>query len=229
MSQRSTKPAKGTAKAKLAESFIDLVLGNPKPQERISVTDVCRTLGIDRKTFYNYFENTSDLIVWIFRSDLAERLEKPAFAQSELVYPREDLHDKYADLPFYARFRTPEGHLKQNLFFQELTDLFNANHGFYYRILAYDCYIDFYLYIQALYMTAITEDVVIIAGESSSLSPEAIEFLGEYHTNGLFGRFRYHFVYQKQRLPVAELTHFWNYAHETIRSSIKALERGSAS
>ena len=89
-------------KQSIADCFIELVVAQPDPRRRIDVTTLVKKLGIDRKTFYNHFDNTTDLVIWIFRARLAEKLRDRKFYQAELDYPDEGLHDKYTDLPCYA-------------------------------------------------------------------------------------------------------------------------------
>ena len=91
-------------KQSIADCFIELVVAQPDPRRRIDVTTLVKKLEIDRKTFYNHFDNTTDLVIWIFRARLAEKLRDRKFYQAELDYPAEELHDKYTDLPCYARF-----------------------------------------------------------------------------------------------------------------------------
>ena len=69
-------------KQSIADCFIELVVAQPDPRRRIDVTTLVKKLEIDRKTFYNHFDNTTDLVIWIFRARLAEKLRDRKFYQA---------------------------------------------------------------------------------------------------------------------------------------------------
>ena len=209
-----------STKDAIAAKFIELVCNSHNPYERVSVTKIVKTLDIDRKTFYNNFDNTTDLVIWIFRSELAEMLRGAEFYQSTLVYPSNELHDKYEELPCYARFSLPDGRLDEHRFFRALCHLFNNNEEYYQRMFSYPCYLDFFTYLQTLYMPAIYDDILIML-DSRELPKECIDFLAEYHTMGLIGRIPYHYSHKKQPLPEENLGLMWNYAHDTLKMTIE--------
>ena len=53
-----------------------------KPLEKISVSDICRNCGMNRKSFYYYFRDKYDLVNWIFDRDINDMLSKSYEAES---------------------------------------------------------------------------------------------------------------------------------------------------
>ena len=189
-------------KQSIADCFIQLVAAQPDPRRRIDVTTLVKKLEIDRKTFYNHFDNTTDLVIWIFRARLAEKLRDRKFYQAELDYPAEELHDKYTDLPCYARFYgRREGELNQGPFFRTVCGVLNEQSEYYRRIFGFACYIDFSRYVELLFIPLFRTDIQIMLGEGRKLSASTHEFLAEYHATGLWGRVRLYFSYLNQSIP----------------------------
>ena len=59
-------------KTALAEALKDLM--RKKPFARISVSDICESCGLNRKSFYYHFRDKYDLLNWIFYVDIVERI-----------------------------------------------------------------------------------------------------------------------------------------------------------
>ena len=204
-----------------------MVVAQPDPRRRIDVTTLVKKLEIDRKTFYNHFDNTTDLVIWIFRARLAEKLRDRKFYQAELDYPAEELHDKYTDLPCYARFYgRREGELNQGPFFRTVCGVLNEQSEYYRRIFGFACYIDFSRYVELLFIPLFRTDIQIMLGEGRKLSASTHEFLAEYHATGLWGRVRLYFSYLNQSIPDQNLDPVWNYAHTAIRLTLDAMFEG---
>ena len=210
-------------KRHIAECFTRLVVEASNPRTRVSVTEIVNTLGIERRTFYNHFENTTDLVIWIFRRELADMLAGGEFADAELVYPADDSDDKYRDLPFYARITDAQGNIDESRYFQALCKMLNERHEYYRRILTFPCYLDLYSYMIDLHIPAFLDDIMSMVGPDRSLPPELAEFLAEYHTIGVYGRLPYHFSSKKRELPMENLNPFWNYGHMSLKATIEAL------
>ena len=214
-------------KQSIADCFIELVVAQPDPRRRIDVTTLVKKLEIDRKTFYNHFDNTTDLVIWIFRARLAEKLRDRKFYQAELDYPAEELHDKYTDLPCYARFYgRREGELNQGPFFRTVCGVLNEQSEYYRRIFGFACYIDFSRYVELLFIPLFKTDIQIMLGKGRKLSASTHEFLAEYHATGLWGRVRLYFSYLNQSIPDQDLDPVWNYAHTAIRLTLDAMFEG---
>lgn len=124
---------KGNTKRRIARSFMDLVIESPNPRTHVNVTEIVSRLNMDRKTFYHYFDNTTDLVIWIFRSEIASMISGEKFEGFKLEYPDPSLHDKYQDLPFFAHAPLINGKLDQSSYFKALCDLFNTDFE-YYRV-----------------------------------------------------------------------------------------------
>lgn len=65
---------KDDRKQAFATVFMNLVAESPR-NRRVSVVDITNAVGCERKTFYYYFENIDDLIIWIFRSSFKRTVE----------------------------------------------------------------------------------------------------------------------------------------------------------
>ncbi|BAK43458.1 transcriptional regulator [Eggerthella sp. YY7918] len=103
--------AKDAKKYEFAATFMRLVAEAPF-NRRVSVVDITNAMGCEHKTFYYYFENIGDLIIWIFRASLKKTLETQ-FAGYPMAKPHPDLQDPYADWPFYVRLETEGRFLAQ--------------------------------------------------------------------------------------------------------------------
>ncbi len=216
---------KGASRTRIAECFIQLVVESSDPSKRVSTTDIVNRLGMDRKSFYRYFDNTSDLVVWIFRSALAEALEDDIFEEFALVYPDPSLFDAYPDLAFFARAPLDEGRFDQSEFTKALCKLLNGKSEYYQRILSYPCYLDFYYYLLCLFKPAIRTSIVQMIGPDLTMPEGEIEFLTEYHTVAYIGRLQYWYVMRHESLPEGGLDRMWNYSHEALRDTIDRLAR----
>ena len=214
---------KSAAKTRIAECFIRLVTESTNPQKRVSTTDIAKSLGIDRKSFYRHFENTTDLVVWVFRSELADALTAQDFGGFHLEYPDPSLNDIYPDLPFYARSPLTEATFDQSEYTKALCALFNGRHEYYRRILSFPCYIDFYFYLLALFEPAIRAGILQIIGPNRFLPEAEIDFLAEYHTVAFIGRLQCRYVMKRQSLPEGGLERMWNYSHETLQEAVDRL------
>ena len=53
-----------TTKEIIAESFVELA--ESKPVDKITVVEVVENCGVTKPTFYRYFKDKYDLMVWIF-------------------------------------------------------------------------------------------------------------------------------------------------------------------
>lgn len=210
-------------KRRIAECFTKLVVDAPNPRVRISVTEIVNTLGIERRSFYNHFENTTDLVVWIFRRELADILSNDEFSDAELMYSAESSGDKYHALPFYARITDARGNIDESRYFQALCKMLNERHEYYRRILSFPCYLDLYSYIIDLHLPVFLADIEAMVGPERSLAPEVAEFLAEYHAIGIYGRLPYHFSSKKRAIPMENLSPFWNYGHMSIQATIEAI------
>lgn len=210
--------SKRSAQQQIARAFMKLVAESPN--KRISVAELTRALEMDRKTFYNYFDNIDNLMVWIYRDYLSTMLESNTFDSWKKICPpsRNDLFDPYPDLLFYAR-REEEGMLKQAPYFKEMAYHWEEHRPYYSVVFSSTRYISLFDYIVTLFLPVFREYIVFfLAGRE--MPDVVINFLAEYHVMGVFGRLRHHFTRTGQFIMQNELDPFWNYAHLMMKQSI---------
>lgn len=212
-----------SAKTRIADCFIQLVVESSDPRERVNVTDIVRHLGMDRKSFYRHFDNTGDLVIWIFRSELAEMLSDEQFDGFELLCPDPSLNDQYPSLPFFASAFDGDADLDQGKYTKTLCALFNGKLEYYQRILSFPCYLDFYYYLLSLFEPAVHHSILKILGSDRTMRTSEINFLAEYHTVAYIGRLPYHFAMNRRALPEDELDAVWTYTHDTLCSAVEKL------
>lgn len=164
----------------IAESFVALT--EEKPPEKISVSDIISAAQKNRKTFYYHFGNKSQLIIWIFRHDLAERL-KQRFDPAQLVYET-DTNSPCKDLPYYVFVKRGVRSLEGSSFFHELAACLEARRLYYARILSLSDRGNLSDYLYRLYIPAIRSDIEFILS-NRRLKREGIDFLAESYGGGL--------------------------------------------
>ncbi|WP_290995449.1 TetR family transcriptional regulator [Gordonibacter sp.] len=202
----------------IAKTFASLVVEGDAPH-RVTVTDIARRMGIDRKTFYYYFETTDNLVQWIFRKAMSSIVSRPEFSSAKLAYPQEDLHDPFPELPFYVQVKDGDNFIHQMIYFKYWGRYFQQNREYYRRIFMGATYFEFFDYITLLYFPAIEADIRIMLGDREM--PEVvIKFLTEYHTMGIFGRVLYHYTRTQSFMMQDELNPFFSYGHRMIQATI---------
>lgn len=214
--------AKDAKKHEFAMTFMRLVTEAPC-NRRVSVVDITNAMGCERKTFYYYFENIDDLIIWIFRASLKNTLETQ-FAGYPLVKPHPDLQDPYEDWPFYVRIETENRFLAQGPYFKATTYHWVDNRAYYANMFRDDVrmYNNLLEYLIKLYTPAIRDDIVYML-DGKTLAPDVLNFLAEYHVMGIFGRLQWHFGHTRKDIMQKALDPYWNYAHTCIKRTIDAL------
>ena len=205
-------------KTAIAQAFAALVTEGSTPH-RVTVVDVARRLGIDRKTFYYYFETSDILVQWIFRKAMCSIVTKPEFASATLVYPEKNSHDSFPDLPFYIEVASESDFSYQTLYFKYWGQYFQANREFYKRIFTGTTSFKLFDYITTLYLPAIEQDIHKMLGRRNL--PEAVmKFLAEYHTMGIFGRVSYHYIRTDSFMMQRELDPFFSYGHYMLKITL---------
>ncbi len=56
-----------------------------KPIDKVTVKDIVEICGVNRQTFYYHFDDVDDLLEWVFEAD------------SDRVFPREVVYDRWAE------------------------------------------------------------------------------------------------------------------------------------
>ncbi|MRX82132.1 hypothetical protein [Eggerthella guodeyinii] len=213
---------KDARKHEFAATFMRLVTDSP-PNRRVSVVDITNAMGCERKTFYYYFENVDDLIIWIFRSSFKRTVETE-FAGCTLVKPHPELHDPYSDWPFYVRIETEDRFLEQGPYFKTISYHWVDNRDYYANMFRIDkrSYNNLFAYLVQLYVPAVKDDIRYMLG-SKVIPPDVLNFLAEYHVMGIFGRLQWHFGHTHQDIMQSALDPYWNYAHTCIKRTIDHL------
>ena len=105
----------------LANSFRELMKDNDF--SKISVADICRNCGMNRKSFYYHFHDKYDLVNWIFDRDYSGFVYRNK-GGSFLIW---ELCDYFSDnSAYYRKVLMIQG---QNCFYEHL-------HNHFYRILS---------------------------------------------------------------------------------------------
>lgn len=106
-----------TTKQALASALKELSIKSPL--DKISVTDICRQCGVNRKSFYYHFQDKFDLVNWIFDSEfvaLAGRVDNDDGRRTLMSL----LEYLYENRTFYRRAMRIKG---QNSFSEHFREL----------------------------------------------------------------------------------------------------------
>lgn len=204
---------------KFADAFVSLV--EQSGSKRVSVVDLTASIGCERKTFYRYFDDIDDLIVWFYR-DAIRTVVTTRFRDAVQVKPSPELNDKYAEWPFYVRIFDENGSLAQGPYFKASAEHFESHGTYYANIFRQQGdrtgsrnLLD---YMRTLFLPAIREDAVILA-DGRIVPTEHIDFLADYHTTGIMERL-YQFICRNERPMSTEDVLHWNYAHTAIERDL---------
>ena len=203
----------------------------------ISVVDLTRCVGCSRKTFYRYFDDLDDLVIWKYRAAMLEVLRNQV-PGAIWVAPDTSLCDKYPDVPFYARIIMPDGSLDESLYMYGSACHFENNAEYYCVLFNDPCvkYRDFRRYLRNLYVPAIRGDIEAML--RGGIVPSGhIQFLCEYHACALVARLN-QFICEEHGMMSKEDELHWNYTHQAIyrdletyfsqAHSVKPLDGGPA-
>lgn len=213
---------KDARKQEFAAMFMRLVTETPL-NRRVSVVDITNAMGCERKTFYYYFENVDDLVIWIFRYAF-KRIVETEFTDCQLVKPHPELQDPYCDWPFYVRIEAEDRFLAQGSYFKAITYHWVENRDYYANMFRTDAhsYNNLFEYLVKLYVPAVKDDVRYMLG-AKTLPPDVLNFLAEYHVMGIFGRLQWHFGSTHEDIMQSALDPYWNYAHTCLKRTIDHL------
>ena len=162
---------KGARRQEFADTFMHLVTETPC-NHRVSVVDITNAIGCERKTFYYYFENVDNLVIWIFRSAFKKIIETQ-FAEYPQVKPHPELQDPYDDWPFYVRIETEDRFLAQGPYFKAITYHWVDNRVYYANMFRTDAnsYNNLFEYLVNLYVPTIKDDILFMLGNRSTPPP----------------------------------------------------------
>lgn len=213
------------AKLALAEAFVELV--EQMPLERVTINMIVDCVGKHRKTFYYHFSSKDDLIVWLFRYELACELEK-VFTPEQLVYEPEGGH--YTDFAYYARNLAAGLRIYNAPFFDALYACFGRRRKYYQRVFAILGQGTFESYLIRLYQPALEDDIRYLLDrkllEQNMMEREgirekvcsrySISFLSEFFTCAFISRYVQRLNYAPDDQLFDDIAPFENVIHDSI-------------
>ncbi len=118
------------ADSNITKSALAIALKNlmmEKPFEKISVSDICESCGMNRKSFYYHFKDKYDLVNWIFYMDFIGSIKLDSYQTAWDVI--EDFCEKfYSERDFYVEAFQITG---QNSFREYVIDTIRPIVGFF--------------------------------------------------------------------------------------------------
>ena len=225
-------PKRPDAKLRLAEAFVRLV--ETMPAERITVNMIAEQAGKHRKTFYYHFGDKEQLVVWLFRYDLAcGLLDK--FPEDLLVWETGSPESTLATFPFYARKIEDSGRIYNAPFFAALSYSLERRRTYYRRMFSTrgPGTLDFYLH--QLFFPVIREDILFLIDrgveEQAPLVRQAVrerltgnagvDFLAEFYTGAFLSRFVERLNYTSARRTARDILPFENVVHDSLAALIR--------
>ena len=211
----------------VAEGFASLAA--VMPIDKITVGMVADNIGKHRKTFYYHFADKGELIVWLFRHDLAIGLEG-RFDASNLVYESSRGEGSYPELPYYVRYLGEYGRLYNAPFFDEVSRSLERRRIYYRNVMS--CHspgsLEDYLY--TLYRPEIEHDIGLLieyrlasedaidrAAELDLLTGGAgIDFLAEFFTGAFIQRIIKRLIDAPSQRSLDEVRPFENIIHDSL-------------
>ena len=213
------------AKLSLAESFAELA--EAMPLDRITVNMVVDQLGKHRKTFYYHFSDKNQLIVWLFRYELACKLEE-VFSADQLVF--EAPGGEYSAFPYYARNVGEGGRIYNAPFFDAAYSCFERRRAYYRNVFSALGPGTLEHYLLELYRPAIMDDIrYLLDRELSKLEGIAreglrasvdrgysVEFLADFFTGAFVSRYVQRLNYTPIGRTAEEVSPFENVIHDSL-------------
>lgn len=200
----------------IAKTFIELC--DETSIQKVSISDIVKRTGKNRKTFYYHFDDKNSLIMWIFRYDMGQRL-KDTFPESILVY-EEPSEDSRSQFPYYITKKSGVRSLDHSSFYECFAKVLEARRKFYNQALLENGPQSLRNYLYELYLPAMINDINIILA-NRYLPEENIQFLAEFYTCA----FLYYFIRKIDQPSVKHLVGnvypFGNIIHSSLEMEIK--------
>lgn len=200
----------------IADAFVELC--EEEPLKKVSVSDIVKRTGKNRKTFYYHFEDKESLIIWRFRYDLGMELRR-RFPEGILVYQK-NTEDPCAEFPYYITQKSGVRSLDHSRFFDTYATVLERKSGFYSQALLETGAHSLREYLYNLYLPALRNDIDIILA-NRYLPEENIEFLSEFYT----AAFVYYFIRKCDQPGAKHLISnagpFSNIIHSSLENQIK--------
>ena len=216
------------AKLRLAESYAALV--EEMSDENITVNMIAVNAGKHRKTFYYHFNSKEQLVIWLFRYDLAKGLTE-RFDEKLLVSDEDTSDEPWSGFPFYVRNVKDSSRIYNTPFFGAFAEALETRRTYYRTILSKrgPGTLDFYLH--QLYKPVFEKDIVLlIDAEVQKYNPlirneirhqlsndQSIVFLAEFYTGAFLSRFVERLLYFDKRRLAKDIIPFENVIHDSMR------------
>lgn len=215
------------AKLEVAEAFV--ALAEEMPIDKVTVGMVAERVGRHRKTFYYHFADKEELIVWLFRYDLARGITQE-FPVGELVFEPEGEPGAYPDLPFYVRNVLSDGRLYHAAFFFALSRSLEHRRSYYRRVFSYRGTGSIEDYLYRLYCPQIKRDIAYLAARELDRLPPleraercrvleagaGTDFLAEFFTGAFIERIVKRLVDEPAQRSLDDVRPFENIIHDSL-------------
>lgn len=210
-----------------AEAFISLV--ELMSVDKITVNMIVETIGKHRKTFYYHFSDKRQLIVWIFRYDLAQGL-LDAFPQDVLVYEESSQNNLFAEFPYYVLNIKGTARIYNAPFFELFARSLEKRRTYYREVFSQVGLGTLEDYLYQLYQPRLKEDIYFLINSGlicdnsmqSALLKEhlihgsAVDFLAEFYTGAFISRFIRRLNWAQSKRTVEEVMPYENVIHDSI-------------
>lgn len=199
-----------------ADAFEKLAL--ERGIDAVFVSDVVEEAGKNRKTFYYHFKDKSQLLRWMFRSDLAQELESAVDAR-DLVY-EEPGEGAFAELPYYARVRLGVRSLDGAPSLEALARCLERRRGLYAQALLSRDAGSLSAYMRELFVPALRDDVQLILS-GRYLPRESVDFLAEFFAGAMLEYLAMRAIGHPDEEILGEIGPFANIIHSSIADEIR--------
>ncbi len=200
----------------IADAFVELC--EEIPLRKVSISDIVEKTGKNRKTFYYHFVDKEALIIWKFRYDLGQELQKK-FPENILVYEAPN-KESTSQFPYYITQKSGVRSLDHSKFFDSFATILEKRRTFYTQALLETGPHSLRNYLYRLYLPALRNDIDIILA-NRYLPEENIEFLSEFYTCA----FLYYFIRKCDQPGTKHLISnagpFSNIIHSSLEMEIK--------
>ncbi len=172
------------AKASLTKNYIagvfkDLLKNNS--YQNVTIQLITKEADLSRKTFYYHFINKADLVMYIFRTGLAEELHD-TFDESELICDTGIEDDRYRTYPFFTNNSISER--DKGAFFFAFSNYIKKNDAYYRKIYQGEDWNYFETYLIEIYKPQLTKAIHEFFDECDVVPPEEdVEYLAAYYAH----------------------------------------------
>jgi AcrR family transcriptional regulator len=207
-------------KQDLARRFIDLM--GASSFSSISVARIIESCCMNRKTFYYHFKNKEDLVIWIYRRDIAGLLSG-AFSPEQLVGhgPTGNPMNELASLPYYIHVESGVRSLDNSAFVCILTEYLFNHREYYSKLLACNSFLGEYLF--KLYRHELRCDIdFMLSGRH--LADADKDFLADFSTSAMLAHVIRTSLQTRPASPRfgTDTRIYQNIVHESLKAMIES-------